>query len=228
MFDLQPAATSAAHSLSSSLAPRSASLVHHSSFSTHCFLILAVSLLSLTGCGGYEPETPPVAAPAKLEPDKTANGPTASESAPAGAPAADGSGTQQPAAHGTSSSPALSAPSTQPSGAATNAAANSYPVTLSTGVALAQTGPDGVLMSFSVDYEFDDQPNASCEYLWVIKRSRGEPAGIPVDLQQKGTLQTLVPKWRPEEGPFEAHIVESCDGRKREVSKSIALERTGE
>ena len=83
-------------------------------------------------------------------------------------------------------------------------------------------------MSFSVDYEFDDQPNASCEYLWVIKRSRGEPAGIPVTLKNKGTLQTLVPKWRPEEGPFEAAIVERCDGRDREVSKSIALERTGE
>ena len=214
------AAPSAPPFLSSPLASRPSSLtVHRSSFSAHRFLVLVVPALCLTGCGSYEPTTPPPAAPAAIEPDTAGNTPTAPESDPADAP---GDADANPP-------PSASAPPTaSPTGAATSPAATEYPVDLSTGVALAQTGPDGVLMSFSVDYEFAGQPDASCQYVWVIKRNRGEPASIAVNLKDEGTLETLVPKWRPEEGPFEAQIVERCSGRDRQVSKSIALERTGE
>ena len=67
-------------------------------------------------------------------------------------------------------------------------------IELSTGVALPQTGPEGTLMAFSVDYEFaQGEPNAE-GYTWVIERAHGGPARQQVSLSAKGTLQVSCPQ----------------------------------
>jgi hypothetical protein len=88
-------------------------------------------------------------------------------------------------------------------------------------VALPQTGPTGILMSFSVEYRFTrGQPNPSSPYVWVIERSRGNAAKMAVRLAPSGTLQILIPGWRPEEGPFQSHIEQYGGNR---LSRSITL-----
>jgi hypothetical protein len=79
------------------------------------------------------------------------------------------------------------------------------PIRLSAGVALPQTGPEGTLMSFSVDYEFTQGEPAS-GYIWVIERAHGGPARQPIQLARQGNLPILINGWRPEDGPFQTHI----------------------
>ena len=53
----------------------------------------------------------------------------------------------------------------------------------------------------------------------------GDPLELPVKLKKKqDTLQTLVPQWRPNIGPFKSHIVEVAeDGSQKTISPSLAL-----
>ena len=99
------------------------------------------------------------------------------------------------------------------------------PIKLSVGVALPQTGPTGTLMSFSMDYQFTQGgPDPTAKYVWVIERSQGDPYQRPVQLNGKGTLQILIPGWRPGEGPFQSHIAEVSDEEVLgKISGSIAL-----
>lgn len=83
------------------------------------------------------------------------------------------------------------------------------PIRLRAGVALPQTGPEGILMGFSVDYQFTrESPQSSSQYRWVIKGKAGVIGAIPIRLKQEGNLATLVNKLRPEQGPFESWIEE--------------------
>lgn len=93
------------------------------------------------------------------------------------------------------------------------------PIRLSAGVALPQTGPDGTLMSFSVDYRLV-QGDPAPEYVWVIERAKGVPARQKVKLGRQGNLPILLPGWRPEEGPFHTHIE---DGAGKRLSESLPL-----
>ena len=94
-------------------------------------------------------------------------------------------------------------------------------IRLSAGVALPQTGPTGILMSFSVDYKFTaGEPNPTSPYVWVIQRAKGGPARVGVRLGQKGTLPVLIGGWRPEQGPFQSHIEDASGNR---LSRSISL-----
>ena len=96
-------------------------------------------------------------------------------------------------------------------------------IDLSTGVALPQTGPEGTMMMFSVDYEFAaGEPNAKAGYVWVIERTKGAPTKKPVQLKTKGTLEAAVYYWRPEEGPFRSHIE---DRKGKRLSESIDMKR---
>lgn len=95
------------------------------------------------------------------------------------------------------------------------------PVRLSMGVALPQTTVWGTVMGFSVEYQFTDRPDASARYVWVIERAEGQPARLTGPLKSQGTLQTLVRKWRPEEGPFRTHLE---DYRGNRLSASIPLQ----
>jgi hypothetical protein len=97
-------------------------------------------------------------------------------------------------------------------------------VSLSAGVALAQTGPTGILMSFSVDFYRSRQPVEGGRYLWIIERAKGTPSEQPTELVDEGTLQAVLVGWRPEEGPFKTHIEEQLpDGSRRRVSQTLEL-----
>ncbi len=97
-------------------------------------------------------------------------------------------------------------------------------IQLSTGVALAQTGPNGTLMSFSVDYEYSPgEADTSSGQVWVIERAHGASARVPVQLSTQAghpSLQTLIDRWRPEDGPFQSHLE---DRRGNRISESIEM-----
>jgi hypothetical protein len=115
------------------------------------------------------------------------------------------------------------APATVPSPPPT--AAPQQSIQLSAGVALAQTGPDGTMMMFSVDYEFAQGEASSSGYVWVIERARGNPAKVEVRLKAKDTLTTAIGTgWRPEDGPFHSHLEDSKGNR---VSESIEMQQPG-
>jgi hypothetical protein len=100
------------------------------------------------------------------------------------------------------------------------------PIHLSAGVALAQTFPSGTGMSFSVDYQFrEGGPNASNRYVWVIEGQGGKSLEEqPVQLGGDGNLPLIVPRLRPEAGPFSSHIVEiTPDGLRQKVSRSVPM-----
>jgi hypothetical protein len=68
-------------------------------------------------------------------------------------------------------------------------------------------------MSFSVDYEFTEGEPSSSGYVWVIERAHGSPAKQPVQLARQGNLPILIQGWRPEDGPFQAHIEDRSGNR---------------
>lgn len=83
------------------------------------------------------------------------------------------------------------------------------PVRLRAGVALPQTGPEGTLMSFSVDYEFtSESPQTSSQYRWVIRDKNGMAGAVPVKLNRQGNLMVMVGNLRPEQGPYESWLEE--------------------
>lgn len=94
------------------------------------------------------------------------------------------------------------------------------PIRLSTGVALPQTGPNGTLMLFSVDYEFVEGEPSAEGYVWVIERAQGKPVRKEVKLLRKGNLPTPMPGWLPDDGPFHTHIEDHKSAR---ISASIEL-----
>ncbi len=98
-------------------------------------------------------------------------------------------------------------------------------VKLHRGVALAQTLPSGTCMTFSVEYEFlGAGPAASSKYYWVIKPVNGAPVRQAAQLTVEGTLQSIAPSLRTENGPFSCHIVEvSSEGTERNISGEHSL-----
>ncbi len=137
---------------------------------------------------GAAPANTAVQPPAAPQPSPTA--PAKTEAAPAkteSAPAQPEAATAQPAA-----------PETPPS-----AGANQTSIQLSAGVALPQTGPDGTLMSFSVDYEFaQGEPSTDGDF-WVIERAHGKP------LRQQNRLTSTAISWFwfPAGGPRTARSI---------------------
>jgi hypothetical protein len=112
-------------------------------------------------------------------------------------------------------------PASHVEGARTSRSAVSRSIRLSSGVALAQTGPTGTMMGFHVDYRFvQGRPDPSGQYVLVIERARGEPMRQPVRLQAQGSLEGFVLQWRPEHGPFQARI-EDAQGTR--LSKDLPL-----
>lgn len=105
------------------------------------------------------------------------------------------------------------------------ASASEPVIKLYAGTSLPQTGPDGTLMSFSIDYQFTQGgPDPTAKYVWVIERSQGDPFQRLIQLKGKGTLQILIPGWRPGEGPFESHIAKASDeGTLGKISGSVPL-----
>ena len=152
--------------------------------------------------------------------------PAAPQSAPP-AGATGGAASVQPA---TPAQPAVPATPAAPAAPATPeppppAAVGQSSIQLSAGVALPQTGPEGTLMSFSVDYEFVQGEPSPEGYVWVIERAHGNPARQSVKLSKQGNLPILIQGWRPEDGPFQTHLEDRKGNR---LSESIELHVTGE
>jgi hypothetical protein len=99
------------------------------------------------------------------------------------------------------------------------------PIQLSLGVSLPQAGPEGILMSFSVDYEMQIEPSKTT-YVLVIEREQGKPAKIERKLsKKKDRLVALISGWHPEEGPFQAHLE---DNKGKRLSNNVVLRSSGE
>lgn len=79
-------------------------------------------------------------------------------------------------------------------------------------------------MSFSVDYQFVQGEPAASEYFLVIDRAAGPPATEVVRLQRQGALPVFLPGWKPEEGPFKAHL-EGQNGQR--ISDTVSLRNGG-
>jgi hypothetical protein len=94
------------------------------------------------------------------------------------------------------------------------------PIRLTHGQSLAQPGPEGTMTGFSIGYEFvRGEPLSSAGYVWVIRRAAGAPARIPVRLNSKGEWYKFE-QWRPEEGPFQAHLEDAAGNQ---LSNTIDL-----
>lgn len=113
-----------------------------------------------------------------------------------------------------------------PTAPPTTAARADVAIDLSAALSLPQTGPEGTMMGFSVDYQFTQgQPQPSETFFWVIQRAKGPPVKIAVQLKLKGNLSVMVVTgWRPEQGPFQTHIEDSSG---RRVSETAPLSPMG-
>jgi hypothetical protein len=183
--------------------------------------ILSAIVLQMVGC--YEG---PPASKNKPKTDTTVNQPAtpliAAPVIPLSSPATPTAVAEQPPV-AKPAKPELSTPMTTPQPAPSAPSTSSQPMMrLSTGVALPQTGPNGTLMSFSVEYEYVQGEPASSGDVWVIERVHGEPTRQNVTLSKQGDrrLYVLIDGWQPENGPFHAHL-EDANGNR--ISDSIEL-----
>jgi hypothetical protein len=104
-------------------------------------------------------------------------------------------------------------------------AATAFPIRLAAGTALPQTGPEGTLMSFSVDYQtagYQPQPSVRC--VLVIERGDRQRVEQPAEVAASGTWAAFVQGWPPEAGPFQAWVEEiSGTGSRRPLSAVVPL-----
>jgi hypothetical protein len=105
-------------------------------------------------------------------------------------------------------------------------AAAPFPIRLSAGTALPQTGPEGTLMSFSVDYQATGyEPQTSVRCVLVIERGdRQRVEQQLAEVSASGTWAAFVQGWPPEAGPFQAWVEEiSGTGSRRRLSAVVPL-----
>jgi hypothetical protein len=175
--------------------------------SRKCFSVLIAILLAAPGC-----ETdPPAPAPQGHVISSPVYNPQAGPP-PQGAPPVGGAnGTPQNASAELGARLASSA---------------TFPVRLSAGTALPQTGPEGVLMGFSVDYQSPGyQPSAGARCVLVIERGDGKRAEQPAEVAASGTWALIIQGWPPEAGPFQARVEEiSEEGSRRALSAFVPLQ----
>ena len=167
------------------------------------FLAVTLSFMALwlAGCG----DGPAFGPKPSMDTSAGKPSPPPPPSSPVGAAGSTSTGQAAAQPQSSSTMPRVSKPQTASEG--------QQAIRLSAGVALPQTGPEGTLMSFSVDYEFIQGEPISSGYVWVIERAHGGPARQPVQLARQGSLPTLIHGWRPEDGPFHAHIEDRSGNR---------------
>jgi hypothetical protein len=105
-------------------------------------------------------------------------------------------------------------------------AAAAFPIRLSAATALPQTGPEGTLMSFSVDYKAAEyKPSSGARCVLVVERADRKRVEQPAEITLSGTWALFVQGWPPESGPFEAHVEEISEaGSRRNVSATVPLQ----
>jgi hypothetical protein len=97
---------------------------------------------------------------------------------------------------------------------------------LKVGVALPQTGPNGTLMGFSVDYyliagSLHEEARYS-KFYWVIEGMEGFRLATQIpQLKQSDNLLLLKDGWRPENGPYRCYVVEERRDGKRIVVSNV-------
>lgn len=178
--------------------------------------MLVFAVLWVTGCVENSKPAPNRGTSAGAVQPLASPAPAAPQASPP-ATAAGGAAAVVPAAPLQPATPVAPPSSPQPAPPVVAAQAS---IQLSTGVALPQTGPEGTMMMFSVDYEFTQGTPDSQGYVWVIERTHGTATRQQVRLTTKGTLQTPIQRWRPEDGPFNSHLE---DGKGNRVSESIEM-----
>ncbi|MBN1394388.1 MAG: hypothetical protein JW959_05150 [Pirellulales bacterium] len=168
-------------------------------------LLLFVASLVLWPVGCMDDYVPAPSPPAARQEEQPSPEPTAVSENPGPEPAAEASESVAEPKEQPVKTPPLAGPR----------------IALDLGVALPQTGPEGTMMMFSVQYEFvSGAPDPKAQYFWVIERAKGAPQKIPCHLQRKHKLETPISGWRPNEGPFHSHI-EDADGKR--LSDSIEM-----
>jgi len=83
------------------------------------------------------------------------------------------------------------------------------PLSTSAAVALAQTGPNGTLMSVGCEYSFNRGPRKpKAHYVLVVKNGKGKIATVAVKLEDQGMAGVLIDGWRPDDRPFTGYFAE--------------------
>lgn len=103
--------------------------------------------------------------------------------------------------------------------------ASSFPIRLSAGTALPQTGPEGTVIGFSVDYRSGGyRPAGDAHCVLVVETASGRRAEERVEIAEGGTWTLFVNGWDPEAGPFQAHVAELAgDGSRKRISAKVPL-----
>jgi hypothetical protein len=98
-------------------------------------------------------------------------------------------------------------------------------IRLSAGTALPQTGPEGTIVGFSVDYRVTQgRPEPTSKFVLVVSGSGGKSVEQPLALKPEGTVEFFTPQFRPEDAPFNARIVEiTAAGARRDLSPEEPL-----
>ncbi len=104
-----------------------------------------------------------------------------------------------------SNASAPSAPIAAPGAPPTNASPR---IQLSTGIALAQTLPDGTSVLCSMEYQWvGGGALPGVEYLWVIELGNGQRmTGLANVSKRNGTIQAILRGVKPDQGPFKAAV----------------------
>ena len=125
-------------------------------------------------------------------------------------PAAPADAAAAPVASSPVANPTAAQPQVQPRVAAPPAApADSAPrIRLSTGVALAQTLPDGTSVLCSIDYQWvSGGAQQGIQYVWVIELGNGQRMSGPANLSKRsGTVQAILRGVKPDQGPFKGAV----------------------
>ena len=151
-------------------------------------MLLSLVVMGIVGCSddsasNVKPKTDASVVQPKPPPPPPPPPPSPTDVSGAASPKEPAPTVQQPVATPQQPAPAVTpAPSPPPP-----AAVAQLSVRLATGVALAQTGPEGTMMMFSVDYEVARPPNSE-GYIWVIERGTAKPGKVEVKLSAKGNL----------------------------------------
>lgn len=161
----------------------------------------------------------PVGAGAAVGPPVTRDGPETGRS---------GFGSAPPPSVSTQGS--SSQGSQQGNGQTTSSSSSRFPIELRRPVSLGQTGPNGIMMSFSVEYQYlNGTPISGKDYYLVIRSQEGRYSDLQISpMQSRGVLNAVIESWRPEYGPFTAVIEErDAAGGNRELSKRTKFIPTG-
>lgn len=86
------------------------------------------------------------------------------------------------------------------------------PLTVSTPVALAQTGLNGTFMSLGCEYAFQQGTrNPKARYVAIVKNGKGKTVAVPVNLDEHGMAAIFIDGWRPGDQPFSGYFAEHAN-----------------